>query len=119
MHFNHMIKFQLARINCCRWNLLGPKIYIITKIINHNTNIYVKIMFSLRGKITAQTSNQFIIYQINYNNFCVYLTTKEKYLLFFFALIHTSYFSQRRQHFTFSFLFSFPCIALFCLSFFL
>ena len=28
------IKFQLARVNCCRWNLLGPKIYIITKIID-------------------------------------------------------------------------------------
>ena len=66
--------------------------------------------FSLNGKNHGTNSEEFHYYQINYNNYCVCLTAKEKSLLFFFALshthththTHTNYPFQRQQHFTLS-----------------
>ena len=62
-------------------NILSIQIAITHK----NTNIYMENPFSLKGKITGKTPNQFHYYQINYNILCIYLTAKEKYLLFFFG----------------------------------
>ena len=71
--------------------------------------------FSLKGKITRQTPNQFHYSQINYNISCVYLMAKKKKsILFFFTLTHTNYLPRRWQRFAlsslvlFSFSFSFP-----------
>ena len=50
--------------------------------------------FSLKGKTTRQTQNQFHYSQINYNISCVCLMAKEKSLLFFFALTHILIISQ-------------------------
>ena len=62
-------------------NILSTQITITHK----NTNIYMENPFSLKGKIMGQTPNQFHNYQINYNISCICLTTKEKYLLFFYG----------------------------------
>ena len=85
--------------------LVGSQIIlsIILTIQNNNHTqeykIYVENSFSLKGKTTGQTPNNFTIYQINYNNSCICLTVKEKSLLFSFALTHTFFVSQRQQHF--------------------
>ena len=51
-------------------------------------------LFFFEGKSHGTNSKKFHYCQINYNNFCVCLTAKEKKsLLFFFALTHTNYLS--------------------------
>ena len=86
--------------------LVGSQIIlsIILTIQNNNHTqeykIYVENSFSLKGKTTGQTLNNFTIYQINYNNSCICLTVKEKSLLFSFALTHTFFVSRRQQHFS-------------------
>ena len=52
-------------------------------------SIYVENPFSLKGKITRQTLNQFHYSQINYNISCVYLMAKKKNLSYFSLLSHT------------------------------
>ena len=77
--------------------ILSQKLSIQNSNHTQDINIYVEnsFLFSLKEKITGQTPNQFIICQINYNNSCVCLTAKKKSLIFFFALTHTNYFSQK------------------------
>ena len=76
--------------------------------------------FSLKGKTTRQTLNQFCYYQLNYNISSVCLTAKEKSLFFlfffcsyrhslcvsrlkkkksYFSITHTNYLSRMQQHF--------------------
>ena len=83
------------------------------------TNYTMKdLPFSLQWKNYGTNSELIHYYQINYNNSCVCLTTKEKSISFFFILTHTKYLSQIRQHFALSSLFSSSHIALFWLSYF-
>ena len=75
---------------------------------NHtqNTNIYVENPFSLKGKITRQTLNNFTIIK-SITIVLVHVSRlKKKISHVFFALTHANYLSQRRQHFALSFLFS-------------
>ena len=71
--------------------------------------------FSLKEKIEGQTPNQFTIIK-SITIILMYVSRLNKNLFFFFFLLHTNYLSQRWQHFTLSFLFSSPRMALSWLS---
>ena len=101
---------------------VGSQIILLTILTIRNNNhtqeykIYVENHFSLKGKTTGQTLNNFTIIK-SITIIIVYVSRlNNKSLLFFFTLAHTNYFSQRQQHFVFSFLFSFPCTTLSWLS---
>ena len=84
---------------------------------NHtqNTNIYMENPFSLKGKITRQTPNNFIIVK-SITIILVYasrLKKKKKPLLFFFALTHINYLSQMRQSFFSILQYATPCFFFF------
>ena len=93
-----------------------PNILTILAIQNNNYTqehkIYVKNIFSLKGKTMGETHNQFTIIK-SIIIILVYVSRLKKNLsYFFFAFTHTNYLSQRRQHFALFFLFSSPCTAL-------
>ena len=72
---------------------------------NHtqNTNIYMENPFSLKGKITRQTLNNFTIIKSITIVFVYVSRLKKKISHVFFALTHINYLSQMRHPVSFSF----------------
>ena len=101
-----MIKgFQLAKlVKYFVVKLLGSKLYYHNisnlKQKSHTKHKYLRGKpFFFKGKITGQTLNKFIIIKLITTILKYVMRLKKKFLLFFFALSHTNYLSQRRQHF--------------------
>ena len=85
--------------------IILSKNYQFKIAITHvNTNIYIKNPFSLKWKITRQTSNNFTIIK-SITIILMYISQLKKIYIyiFFFLPSHTNYLSQRQQSFFFAF----------------